>query len=294
MSKQATTRSRETTTSKRGGSRGATPATLVAVESVDRVSLRFADGERTRELGARVAVLPGYVPTVGDRVLVSGDDRDLFVIGILKATAPPTVTGAMTLPDGGTIALEGEGVVLRDPAGRIMVRYVEGHAEIAAPSGDLVLGAPGGRVVLRSGTDVAIEAGRDVVHGAARSLEMRVGAGEAPSRIKMDPRTVGVQGDRLTVEAKTSHAAVDEVTTVARAIATKASTIALTAERYELSATKLVEKARDAFRDVTDLAQSRLGRVRTIVAGAYSQKAQRTVIKSTDDTSIDGRKIHLG
>ncbi len=300
MTKQAkTTRTTTQRSAKpRPGPRGATPATIVEVVEADRVALRFAEGDRTREDHARVALIAGYAPTAGDRVLVAGQvgeaGSELFVIGVIKAARPPVVAGTMQLPDGGTIEVGEGGVELRDRTGRLLVRYADGAAEIAAPSGDLVLGAPGGRVVLRSGTDVAIEAARDVVHGAGRSLEMRVGVGDAAARIAMDPRTVDVRSERVTVEAKSSHATVDEVTTVARAIATRAATIAVSAERYELSATKLVEKARDAFRDVTDLAQSRIGRVRTLVAGAYSQKARRTVIASTDDTSIDGRKIHLG
>jgi phage baseplate assembly protein gpV len=270
---------------------GATPATIVALED-DRASVRLAAGPSTREVSARLALIAGWVPTLGDRVLVSGDADEIWVIGVIKAASPPAVTGAMTLPDGGSIALDGTAVELRDAAGRLLVRYADGSAEIAAPTGDLVLDAPSGRVVLRSGLDVSVEAARDVVHRAGRS--MALGVATAEPAIAISPRSVDVRSERVSVAAKQSEARVDEVTTVARAIATRTSTLAITAERYELSATKLVEKARDAFRDVTDLAQSRIGRVRTIVAGAYSQRAQRTVIVSKDDTSIDGRKIHLG
>jgi hypothetical protein len=84
------------------------------------------------------------------------------------------------------------------------------------------------------------------------------------------------------------------VTTVARAVATKAESIALTAEKYELAATRIVEKSRDAFRDVVDLAQTRVGRARTVVASIFSLSSRRSVLVSKEDTSIDGRKILLG
>lgn len=293
MTTKKTKTSRASTTQRATVVRGATPATIVAVEGAERVSVRLADGGRTREVAARVVRMAGYSPTVGDRVLVSGDG-ELWVIGVIKATAEPALLDRIVLPDGGSIEVAGAAVELRDPAGRLLVRYADGCAEIAAPSGDLVLGAPCGRVVLRSGLDVSIEAARDVVHRAGRSVELQVGDGDATPQIAITPRSVEVRSERVGVEAESGRAKFGELSTVARAIATKTATLAITAERYELSATRLVEKARDAFRDVTDLAQSRIGRVRTIVAGAYTQRAQRTVIVSKDDTSIDGRKIHLG
>lgn len=293
MSTKKTKTGRTSTTSRTAAARGATPATIVGVEDAERVAVRIAEGARTREVAARVAMIAGYVPTVGDRVLVSGDG-ELWVIGVIKGTVAPAVSGRINLPDGGSIDVAGDAVELRDPAGRLLVRYADGCADIAAPSGDLVLGAPGGRIVLRSGLDVSIEAARDVVHRAGRSVELGVGDASAPPQIAITPRSVEVRSERVGVEAEVGRATVGEVSTIARAIVTRTATLAITAERYELSATRLVEKARDAFRDVTDLAQSRMGRVRTIVAGAYTQRAQRTVIVSKDDTSIDGRKIHLG
>src|SRR5688572_8161117 len=48
-------------------------------------------------------------------------------------------------------------------------------------------------------------------------------------------------------------------------VAIESRSIALSATKYELVATRLVEKTRDAFRDVADLAQTRVGRARTLV-----------------------------
>ena len=78
-------------------------------------------------------------------------------------------------------------------------------------------------------------------------------------------------------------------------------TIAVTAEqlshkvvKYELTAERLIEKTKDSFRDASDLAQTRVGRLRTIVRDVLSTHARRTVIMSTDDTAIDGKKVLLG
>jgi hypothetical protein len=191
----------------------------------------------------------------------------------LAHLVPPPESQALVLDDGATATSDGRALELRDRDGRLLIRYANGSAEIAAPAGDLVLSAPG-RVVVRSGLDVEIEGARDVVQRAGRNAELDAGR----------------------VHVRTGEAEIDAgvVRTVARAIATKAERIALEAERYELAAERLVEKSRDAFREVADLAETRVGRARTLVATVFSLSSKRTVLKSEEDTSVDGRKILLG
>ena len=81
---------------------------------------------------------------------------------------------------------------------------------------------------------------------------------------------------------------------VARTIATTAEELAQSVVKYELKAERLVEKTRDTFRDAADLAQTRVGRMRTIVKDVLSMHARRSVLVSTDETSIDGKKVLLG
>jgi hypothetical protein len=199
---------------------------------------------------------------------------------------------SLELGDGSVASLDGGALELRDREGRLLVRYADGNAEIAAPSGDLVLDSPKGRVVLRSALDVEVEAARDVVHRAGRSVAVSAGRGEPQLRI--EPGRTVVATERIEVEARESRLVAGTVTTVARAVATTAETIAVSAEKYELAATRLFEKSKDAFREVTDLAQTRVGRARTVVASLFTLQSRRTVIASKEDTSIDGRKILLG
>jgi hypothetical protein len=77
-------------------------------------------------------------------------------------------------------------------------------------------------------------------------------------------------------------------------ITTTATTLSHTVERFELAAGQIIERARDAFRDVQDLSQTRAGRVRTIVQDLYSLYSKRTALQSTEETSVDGSKVLLG
>lgn len=198
----------------------------------------------------------------------------------------------IALPDGGSAELRGEALEVRDPAGRLVVRYVDGAAEICAASGDLRLSAPQGRVVIQSALDVEVEAGRDVVQRAGRRAEVAVGAG-AP-QLRVGHAVVEVRTGDLDLRAERSRAVIGEVAVIAHAIVTTAERVALTAAACERTAERVVERARDSYREVQGLAEERLGRVRALVRDVYALSSRRTVMTSSDDTSIDGSRILLG
>ena len=250
---------------------------------------RSGEGASRAIVEARLARLPGYVPSAGDRVLVSFGPRESYVIAVLHAAVPAT----LVLPDGARAEVEGDRLELRDPEGRLLVRYQDGHAEIAAPSGDLRLSAPSGRVVVESALDVAIHAGRDVRLTPDRRFEVQPsGAGEAA--LSLDDRRAAVRAPEVQVTTKAARVAAGRATVVSRSIAVTAEHLAQKVVKYELTAERIVERTRDAFRDASDLAQTRAGRLRTIVEDVLSLRARRSVIVSTDETSIDGKKVLLG
>lgn len=170
--------------------------------------------------------------------------------------------------------LRGAVAEVRDGEGRLLVRYENGRAEIAAPSGDLVLSAPSGRVVLQAGTDVEIDATKD--------LSQRAGG-----RASLASKSVAVEA----VDARL-HAG--QVAVVADRILTTAKVVSQSVERLEVSAARLFEKTRETYRETKGLLQTRAGRVRTVVEDAFSLTANRTTLTSKEETSIDGKKVLLG
>jgi hypothetical protein len=127
-------------------------------------------------------------------------------------------------PSGASAEVEGERLVVRDPRGAIVVVYdaQRGTAEIVAPSGDLVLSAPRGKIAL------------------------------------------------------------------------KANEVECTAGRIELRADRIFERARDVYRDIEDLLQTRTGRVRTIARAAYHVFANRVNVAAEEDAALDGKRVLLG
>jgi hypothetical protein len=175
-----------------------------------------------------------------------------------------------------------------------MVRYRDGVAEISAPRGDLRLAAPAGRVVIESGLDVSVEAGRDVLHRAGRRFEVAAaGHGDAP-QVRIDHAATELRGEAVNLEARSARAVIGQAALVARAVAATADRMAVTAGQYERLAERVVERARDSFREIADLCEERAGRVRSLVRGVYALSSRRTTMKSSDDTTIDGSRILLG
>ena len=163
------------------------------------------------------------------------------------------------LPSGASARVANGAIELREASGALVVRYVDGSAEIHAPRGDVTLAAPNGRVVLRSAHGVTIDA-----------------------------------GDDLRVEAREGSFRIGRAMLFASEVVTAVTTASHTVANYQLTAERIIERARDVFRDVRGLWQLRLGRARTVVEQTHSLHARRNVQVSQEETRIDGREILLG
>jgi len=257
---------------------------------------RSRDGAPRDVVEARLARIPGYTPSVGDRVLVAFGPEESHVIAVLHSAMASTAE-ALALPDGARAELvDGKRLELRDRAGRLLVSYADGHAEIAAPSGDLRLSAPQGRVTIDSALDVAVHAGRDVSVQATRSFEVTAApqSGDKGTKLRLEPKRVALTSPSLEVATARARLATSRATLVAQSIATTAEHVVQKIGKVELVAERLIERTKDTFRDATDLVQMRAGRLRTLVKDVWSVHARRSVLISKDETSIDGKKVLLG
>jgi uncharacterized protein DUF3540 len=116
----------------------------------------------------------------------------------------------------------------------------------------------------------------------------------AASQVRIEPATTTVKATKLNVEANQARLVSAKIAVIAGHIASTAEEIAQNVGRYELTANRLIERTQCSFRDVKDLAQSRIGRVRTVVNDVYAVYSRRAVLVSKEETSIDGSKVLLG
>jgi hypothetical protein len=59
-------------------------------------------------------------------------------------------------------------------------------------------------------------------------------------------------------------------------------------------AIRILERAKNVYRQVEELQQTRAKRVRTLVEQSYQLNSETTTIKSRKNVNIDGERIHLG
>lgn len=268
------------------------PAVVTAREDGSKnVEIRLLAGDdRAPSALARLAVAAPYQPSPGDRVLVAGEGEELYILGVLHASAPPS----LPIPGGGSVTVADGGVELSDPEGRLLVRYKNGSIEIAAPAGDLVLSAPQGRVVVRSAEDIELNAERDLSQRAGRSVAIGAGASGSNPQVRLEPGKTAVETPRLDVSAHEASVVAGEATVAARRVETTAGLVKQTAARVEITAQRLVERTEDALREASDLSETRARRARTVIQETYSLHAERTKVSSIEETSLAGRKILLG
>src|SRR5690606_304696 len=119
-------------------------------------------------------------------------------------------------------------------------------------------------------------------------------AGAGEPQLEIDGRRTSLTNRHIAVRADDAKVEVARATMVARHIASAAESLVVNVERYEITAERIVEQARHAARNVSDLLLTRAGRGRTLVERAHSLYADRHVIVSEGDTTIDGKRIHLG
>lgn len=204
--------------------------------------------------------------------------------------SPPPIP----LAGGSALHVTERGFDAFDPGGRLIVRFEDGRAEIHAPDGDIVFAAPRGNIVFRAGKDVTLESEGALTQRAAHALTLTAGPESATPQLQLSPSKTALHAEQLDVRATTARAVIEQASLVAHHLAATATTLATRAERIEVEAHQIVERARDRFADTTDLLQTTAGRARTFVKDLYSVVTGRTTMESTEETSIDGKRVLLG
>jgi hypothetical protein len=172
----------------------------------------------------------------------------------------------ITTEDGASARVErspdgAETLALRDRAGRLLFEYdaVTGRGTLLVPDGDLRIAAPKGAIELSAREGVRLDCGSRL-EVSAEASELHLGETEA--------HTLG---------------------------------LAATIERAELrfgeltrTATRVIEQAESVYQRVSDVLETRAGRLRALVRESFWVKSQDVTLLAKDDVHIDGERINLG
>lgn len=194
------------------------------------------------------------------------------------------------LADGHEVELSENRVRVFDPEGELLIAFENGHAAIRAPRGDLKLSAPHGRLEIEAGHDIALKASRDVLLSAERQMEMVSGK----SLFRQDPSSMAFTSANLLLQAEEAKLNLGRASLVADRVTSAVQRVAHRIDEYQLDTQRIVERSESTYREVRDVLQQRIGRMKTRVDGVLNWRSKRTVMLSDEETSIDGERILLG
>ncbi|NUP12381.1 MAG: DUF3540 domain-containing protein [Polyangiaceae bacterium] len=179
----------------------------------------------------------------------------------IEIEEPAPISGRrLTTSSGASAAVVDEAIEVRDAAGRLLFEYdaATGKGALVMPEGDLTLKAPRGNIDLIAGKSISL---------GTKQLTMTAERADV-TFADMTYRSV-----RLTAAVEQAHVVVD---------------------RIEQVASNVLLRAREVVRHVEGLDQTTAGRVRALIRGAYSLKAERASVLAEDDVKIDGKRVNLG
>lgn len=269
-----------------GGLTAAPPPALGTVIAVAEgsVELRLRSGSRVT---AGLAVRE-WEPTLGERVLAIEDEvGDRWVIAVTEVGPSTPLLDAV---------LEEETVRrVHDRRGALLFEYDprSDRAVLHAPTGDLELEVPAGALRMRARDGVVIDSESDVAITGRRTVTVRAETEAASSSVRLQPGALSLVGGVVTAAADRAELLAHTASVRARDLESHSKRLRTVAEVVETRAGRILERARDAYREVERLSQTRAGKLRMVAKGAAQLVGENTLLKARDRMKVRGERIHL-
>jgi len=234
-------------------------------------------------------------PVIGDRVLcVSSAEGSIFITMLLERV-DKAGTSERTLNLNGeakarVVSRNGSRILaVHDKRGELIFEYDpdSDRSRVIMGSGSLDVDAPQGDIRFSAGGRIEL---------ASRCVEMIANetAGAAESRFSLGQFRTELQSASLNIKYAQNKLELDEVDYLGKKLVTRVSRAKLSWGRVETLVDTLIQKARTSFTTVEELSQTKAGRMRMLVSGAFRLKAERAKLKTDKNIDIDGERINLG
>ncbi|MCB9592979.1 MAG: DUF3540 domain-containing protein [Sandaracinaceae bacterium] len=225
---------------------------------------------------ATVATTGDYRPVVGDRVVVLVGAEGAWVLGVVGAIRP-VVAGRTS--DGVAATVESDVLTVRGAHGEVLFTH-------DARTGRSVVSS---REVLLRADELDLE-GRAVRIRGQESLS--IGVGE--QSLTMDEGNTQLEATRFGAKLGDARFSIQQAFFAAGRVDSAVKAVRHTADVVESRVGRIVERMRDAFREVEGVQQIRGGRIRMVARDAYTVMANHVTLKAEDDMEIMAEKIELG
>ncbi|BCE02024.1 DUF3540 domain-containing protein [Marinicellulosiphila megalodicopiae] len=253
------------------------------------------------------AMLQTYQPSVGDTVLVNGDNFKLcYIIGVIdavtknEATIHPNKINEIKNTNGAvakSYTKEGsECLAVEDENGFLLFEYdsVKKQSKIFSPKGDLTFSALEGGINLYSAEHIKCHSIGAIDLQSSTAAQLRVANHEKQTAINLSNEAMSISTNQLALEANQAQVNVDHSHLVGKTLNTVLDHSKLMVTKLETHAGRILENAKNIYRNIEQLSQTKAKRMRTMVEKDYQLKSESSTIHAKKNINIDGEKINLG
>lgn len=212
------------------------------------------------------AVLPAGSPMQMERATISGQVDDwFFIYGLMACERAKSAASCLIQPEIGDEVLVCHSTD-EAPA------YILAVLKRKMPNESL-LRIPGG-------ASIHVDSGKLAIHAKEVSLQGK-------ERVQVDSAHLAINTEKTELKMKHLHAWFDLV----ESYTLQAN---LVAKNMTSTVGRLLQRAKESFRWVDELDETRAGRIRVKVDGRYQMQTEHTTIQAEGIVKIDGQKIDLG
>lgn len=276
------------------------PAVLTGLDET-KLLVRIEHERASFVIEAKNALANGYRPQIGDELLVSGENfRCCYIIGVLHKVEKQCGQTLSTEPGALARRKQNNGhetLSIEDEQGHLLFEYdaTEKKSRLYAAQGDLSLTALQGDIELVSGKNIHCRSLGGIMMESATAAQLRVAAEHGQhSAVSLTDKGMLLSSQKLGLRAKNGDLKIEHCQFEGDTFKAVLDRTKLMVGKIETVAIRIMERAKNIYRYVEELQQTRASRVRTLVKGSYQLNSKTSYIKSEKNVNIDGERIHLG
>lgn len=194
---------------------------------------------------------------------------------------------------------DGEDEALRvfSDRGELLFEYdaASGKTRVAIPEGDLEIVTKRGGIDFVAAKRIRLFSREPIEIQSLAGVRLAASALKgALSRFELLPKRMELASEELEVDAEQGELRIRETRFSGKKLSGWVESAKLAMQRSETVAGTVIEKAKNVYRSVDELAQLEAGRVRTFVSDLYQLRSRTASLKAKQAFKVDGEKIHLG
>ena len=200
--------------------------------------------------------LPGYLPQVGDELLVSGENfRCCYIIGVLHSADHQA--GQTLQTQQGALARhqqknDHETLSIEDEQGHLLFEYdvVEKKSKLYAAQGDLSLVAPQGDIELVSGKNIRCKSLGGIMMESATAAQLRVAGEDDQSAVSLTDKGLLLSSNNIGLKAKSAKLEIEHSQLEGKTFKGVLDRSKLLVGKIETVAIRIMERAKNVYRQV--------------------------------------------